>query len=390
MHFLGTRRILLAAPVIASLLVGVMVGGHASGQTAPATPTATATAAATPGASSATNTKAFQYSIGLWGDLPYNDEQALTGVPNLIADMNASDIEFSVHDGDLKAGSGIKDSKTPTDCSNALYAQALSYFNALNKPAFFVPGDNDWTDCDRPANGTFNERERLDYERGLFFGTPNSFGKTTLATTVQQGALCLGTTGMVQCSENRRWEFKGVTYATVNVQGSCNNLCDTNPDPPEWAARTLADRIWLRQVFAAAKANGSMGVVLLTQADPGFDGSDVTRTATRDPKTMAQTDKDPDGFQDYLVTLREEVMAFRRPVLYVHGDSHYFRVDKPMQDAKGQQVENFTRLETYGDNAPNGNNAVHWVKVLVDTASRDVFAFQPQVVPANRTSVPNP
>jgi hypothetical protein len=29
-----------------------------------------------------------QYAIGLWGDLPYSDVQALTGIPNLIADMN--------------------------------------------------------------------------------------------------------------------------------------------------------------------------------------------------------------------------------------------------------------------------------------------------------------
>jgi hypothetical protein len=28
-----------------------------------------------------------------------------------------------------------------------------------------------------------------------------------------------------------------VTYATVNIQGSCNNLCDVNPDPAEFAAR---------------------------------------------------------------------------------------------------------------------------------------------------------
>ena len=29
------------------------------------------------------------YAIGLWGDLPYSDEQALVGVPNLIPDMNS-------------------------------------------------------------------------------------------------------------------------------------------------------------------------------------------------------------------------------------------------------------------------------------------------------------
>jgi hypothetical protein len=30
------------------------------------------------------------------------------------------------------------------------------------------------------------------------------------------------------------------------------------------------------------------------------------------------------------------------------------------------------------------------VKVLVDPSSRDVFAFQPQIVPANRVAVPTP
>ena len=35
------------------------------------------------------------YAIGLWGDLPYNDVQAQTGVPNLIADMNSQDLAFT-------------------------------------------------------------------------------------------------------------------------------------------------------------------------------------------------------------------------------------------------------------------------------------------------------
>jgi hypothetical protein len=47
-------------------------------------------------------------------------------------------------------------------------------------------------------------------------------------------------------------------------------------------------------------------------------------------------------------------------------------------------------LETVGDNQANDNNDVNWVKVLVDPASRDVFAFQPQIVPSNRTAVPAP
>src|SRR5437868_7421728 len=71
------------------------------------------------------------YTIGLWGDLPYSDIQATQGVPNLIAVMNDSDIEFSVHDGDLKAGSGVEGSSTPSTCSDAMYVQALGYLNSL-------------------------------------------------------------------------------------------------------------------------------------------------------------------------------------------------------------------------------------------------------------------
>src|SRR5262249_47595838 len=116
--------------------------------------------------------------------------------------------------------------------------------------------------------------------------------------------------------------------------------------------------------------------------DPGFDKSDATRAPLRDPKTLAESDGQPDGYQAFLVKLRQLTIDFGKPVVYVHGDSHYFRVDKPLQDKNGLRIENFTRVETFGENAPSTND-VQWVKALVDPESRDVFAFQPQIVPAN-------
>ncbi len=349
------------------------------------------------------NENSFPYAIGLWGDLPYSDIQAQTGVPNLIADMNGQELAFTVHDGDLKAGSGTAGSVTPTSCDNALYDQGLGYLNQLEAPAMFTPGDNDWTDCDRPANGGYNSLERLDYERQLFFGTIFSQGKHKMMQEVQSAPTCLGylsgpSTGptlkrAAPCVENRRWTYKGVTYATINIQGSCNNLCDTFPDPEEFTARNAADIEWLKETFAEAKAQGSAAVMLITQADPGFDQSDSTRAPLRDPRTLAETDVSSgplDGFVSFLTALREQTVAFARPVVYVHGDSHYFRIDKPFLDSQGRRLENFTRVETFGDNQLNGNNDVHWLKVLVDPHSRDVFAFQPQVVPGNRVAVPAP
>lgn len=324
------------------------------------------------------------YAIGLWGDLPYSVLQATLGVPNLIADMNAQRLKFTVHGGDLKAGSG-------SSCDDNLYYQALGFLNALRAPAMFTPGDNDWTDCDRASNGGFDSLERLDRERVILFGTPFSHGQRKLHQAVQTDALCLGFGGgFVPCVENRRWSVGRVTYVTLNVQGSCNNLCDTAPDAKEYAARNAANIKWLREAFAVAQVRGSAALMIVAQGNPGWDQSDPTRAPLRDAKTLAQTDGAPDGFKDFLLALRDEVVAFRKPVAYVHGDSHYHRIDKPLLNAAGQRLENFTRVETFGNNAANGNNDVHWIKVTVQPKSREVFAYQAQIVPGNRTAVSAP
>jgi hypothetical protein len=268
------------------------------------------------------------------------------------------------------------------------YFDSLAFFSALDGPAVFTPGDNDWVDCDRIAG--FSSRERLDFERRLFFNTEYSLGRRPIRQEVQTQPLCLGPAGPSPCVENRRWDIGGVTYATLNVQGSCNNLCDTAPDPPEFAARNAANMAWLHETFVHATARGSAAVMLISQANPGWDPSDATRAPLRNARTLAQTDGQPDGFQQYLTALRDEVTAFGKPVAYVHGDSHYFRVDKPFQDALGRRLENFTRVETFGDNQQNGTNDVHWLKVIVDVKSREVFSYEPQMVPANRVAVPVP
>jgi hypothetical protein len=334
------------------------------------------------------------YAIALWGDMPYSDTQALTGVPNLIADMNKGHLAFTVHDGDLKGGNGTPGSITPTICSDALYVQAQGFFDDLKAPAIFTPGDNDWTDCDRPSNGGFNSRERLDHERQVLFSTPFTLGQHKFRQQVQTEALCVNQAGAhVPCVENRRWTLSGVTYVTLNVQGSCNNLCDTNPDPDEFNARNAANIAWLHETFDEAKAEGSVAVMIIAQANPGWDLTDGTRAPLRNPQTLDETDANSgakDGYKTYLLALRQEVIDFGKPVAYVHGDSHYFRVDRPFLDAQGRRLENFTRVETFGDNQANGNNDVHWVKVLVDPRSREVFAYEAQIVPANRTAVPLP
>lgn len=319
------------------------------------------------------------YAIGLWGDMPYSADQATTGLPNLIADINRHDLAFTAHDGDLKTGNGAP------ICDDALYAAALARFNSLNAPAVFTPGDNDWTDCDRPRNGGFNSLERLDHERQVFFSTPFTMGARKLRQDVQAAPLCRGFGGtFVRCVENRRWMARGVVYATLNIQGSCNNLCGDGPDADEYFYRNQANIAWMRETFAEAGRRHAAAVMLISQADPGFGAVELD-APTRHPQTLAQTDGQPDGFQEFLLALRAEVIEFGRPVAYVHGDSHYFRVDKPLLDANGVRVINFTRVETFGDHAEGGSTDVNWLKVTVSPRSREVFSYQPQIVPGNAT-----
>ena len=75
---------------------------------------------------------------------------------------------------------------------------------------------------------------------------------------------------------------------------------------------------------------------------------------------------------------------------YVHGDSHYLRIDKPFLDSRGRRLENFTRVETPGDHAANGTGDMQWLKVTVDPRRREVFSYQPMIVPGNREAVPAP
>ncbi len=105
-----------------------------------------------------------EYSIGLWGDVPYSDVQVAEGVPNLIADVNRRRLAFTVHDGDIKAGS--------SRCDDAVYQQFKAFLNSFRAPAIYSPGDNEWTDCDRPAGGRYDSEERLEYIRGTFFESP--------------------------------------------------------------------------------------------------------------------------------------------------------------------------------------------------------------------------
>lgn len=306
------------------------------------------------------------YSFGLWGDMPYRKAGDDAKLPAVLSSINASDIAFSLYDGDIKDGS--------SQCTDAVYTDALKMFNTLKKPVVYVPGDNEWTDCHRLDNGNMDPLERLSHLRQVMFPSMDSLGQTTL-TLQHQGKLG------AKFVENTRFSHGGITFVGINMPGSNNNLVLSAKDcgkksarkaaqcdaaNAEYLERDEANVAWLAESFAQAKADKARGLVVVVQADPGFD---LPETEEFDESTQPQFS----GYRHFMSQLADQTKNFPGEVLFVHGDTHFFKLDKPLFDPT-HLLPNFTRLQTFG------SPSLHWVKVTVDPASTNVFQVEPVIV----------
>jgi hypothetical protein len=301
-------------------------------------------------------------SFALIGDVPYGTSEE-PKFDNVIAEINASrNVRFVVHSGDVKGGG--------ERCDDALLIKRYNQYQQFDDAFIVTPGDNDWTDCHRTSNGSYLPTERLARFREIFYQQiGRSTGKRPLAMLSQAAAP--GHAAHSAYVENTLWPFAGATMATLHVVGSANNLAPwsqlANGDRPverqaEFDARLAANLAWIDEIFNRAVAANSAGVMLAMQANPGLE------YAAGSPQRL--------GFDEVIARITARSIAFGKPVLLAHGDSHYFRVDKPLVDA-GVSLENLTRVENFG--SPN----VHWVEVFVDARDPNVFSVVPRIVPGN-------
>ena len=73
-----------------------------------------------------------------------------------------------------------------------------------------------------------------------------------------------------------------------------------------------------------------------------------------------------DPYAAFRTLLRELGESFAGKVLFLHGDSHRFRVDRPLLDARGARMERFTRVECFG---PPWESS--WVRIGVDPGAAE-------------------
>lgn len=214
------------------------------------------------------------------GDIPYDppEEEILK---SQIAEL-PNEAEFVIHVGDIKRGKSVP-------CEEPVYAKVAGLLAASAKPVFIIPGDNEWNDCVDPDLGwrnwtkhfmRFEERwpERLRVFRQL------------------------------EREENFAFVRNGVLFIGINIVGGRLH------DAEEWQRRLTEDLIWVRRNLERF-GNEVSSVVVFGHATP--------------------TAKHNAFFTGFV----EEAQKFGKPVLYLHGDGHRWKYDRPFA------AQNILRVE---------------------------------------------
>jgi hypothetical protein len=267
---------------------------------------------------------AASFSFAAFGDTPYTlaEEASFIGI---IAEMNRAPLAFAIHVGDFKSGW--------SPCTDELVAQRRDWFALFHHPLIYAPGDNEWTDCRRAPGAGRDPVERLAHLRRVFFADEYSLGQRKIALERQSA----------DYPEHARWEHGAVLFATLNVPGGDNNA----GMPHEYAARDPMVGAWIADTFRVARAQRHGAVVLAMQADPWTSGGIVKK-----------------NYSALMTVIAREAQRFDGEVLLIHGDTHRYRVDKPLIDLRtGQPLRNVTRIEVFG------SPAVNWVRISVTQES---------------------
>jgi len=323
-----------------------------------------------------------RFDFALIGDMPYTHVQQKE-YQRVLGELNAADLAFVAHIGDFQFDArpyNRDPSSAIMPCSDESYRLIYDSFQSVQHPLILTPGDNDWSDCAPLEARKVDVLERLEKLRATFYPRGRSLGQRPLAVKSQADDA-----RYAKFVENLRWTIGGVVFATVHTLGDNDNVGHGPRMDAEQAERMAANIAWLQEAFAEAKQSAVRGLVILTQANPGFENywpaSPRTRYFLRFIERGKPLPKNDTAYAPYVSTLSAAMEGFGKPVAFLHGDTHIFRVDKPLFSAKsGRIFENFTRVETFG--WPDS----HWVRITVDPADPQLFRFNPQIVPENRVN----
>ena len=293
------------------------------------------------------------FSFVALGDLPYgSDETAGVKYRSLIAQINVLNPKFSIHVGDFKDGSAR--------CSDEEFERQRKHFDLFKGALIYTPGDNDWTDCGRKSNGSYDPLERLAKLRIQFFKPDTSLGQAPIAVVTQAKTMPAYSTYV----ENQQWQFASTLFTTVHIVGSDNRFAPNNAEAEkEFLARDQANIAWIKEAFRVAVSQNLQTLVFAFQAD-------VIRGMSRSGAWAEKT-----GFHASIEkTLLPLAKEFQGSILIVHGDSHNFEFDQTFM-LESQILKNVYRLEVPGAKTTGA------VNVTIQEGNSTPFLVKKIIVP---------
>ena len=334
-----------------------------------AAPTKAPAKTVAPVSSKAAKPPSFEFAV--LGNTPFSSTEVPI-VRSVLANIGDSQAAFVVHAGNLKS--------VTESCRDELVTQRLSLLASSPKPMIYVPGENDWADCERAKDGSYNPVERLDFLRDHAFDDdallgPGPVGYAQFDLTRQSDMARFR-----QYRENVRWFYRGVVFVGLNIPGNNNNYRSAGGRNGEYEDRVIATRVWLQHALVYAQQKEALGMVVVAQADPEFEparsgglGSLFSDRAGR---------RGVDGYKDFRTQLQRLAGRFKGAILLVDGGKT-MRHSQPLRDPRGAPIKSFTQLTTYGSPSVN-----RWIRVKVDPRSAQLFHFDNVTLPPNATAAP--
>ena len=322
--------------------------------------------------------------LAVYGDAPYGtsptDTAEFDATPAFIDSVNDDlDVSLIVHIGDIHSGKQY--------CTEAYDQSIYDLWTRFKDPLVYTPGDNEWTDCHKAAEGggTYNTTTQqidyvldadgnpVDYAKGdpianlelirsIFFANPGyTLGGRRKQVLSQANSFDPAHPADANYVENVMWEQSKVLFVTINVPGGSNNDNDvwykapsaTPAQTQDATDRTAADLRWLDAAFARAAADGAGAVFIGLQADMwDLDG--------KPPDHLTR-------YEPFVNSIATHANGFGKPVLLINGDSHVYLSDNPLDPSDplhylhpDDSALNVHRIVVHGSTFP-----LEWLKLTI-------------------------
>lgn len=215
-------------------------------------------------------------------DVPYTTSELAVLDQHVTNHNRYSPSDYLVHLGDIKGSSSA--------CVESVYQDVANVLLGLAVPAFVIPGDNEWNDCDDPDEAwDFWETYFTDFE-GNFCGTP-----PVQAQLVRP--------------ENFAFVDRGVLFIGINLVGG------SVQSSSEWSQRLQQDADWVSQQLSTQQPN-VRAAVIFAHAGPG-----QSKHAT------------------FFNQFGPAAASFAKPILYLHGDGHSWLQNRPFTQQNVLRVQ---------------------------------------------------